>query len=137
MKSLKFADDTKIASEVNTLNDVMLLQRTLDKLVAWSNKWEMKLNVNKCGVMHIGKRSLEYQYQMSDGWVKSVEEERDLGVLISKNLKFSRQCLMTKNKANSLLGIINRGVSYKYSEVISKLYRSYVRFHLKYCFGHR
>ena len=37
---------------------------------------------------------------------------------------------MAKNKVNSLLGIINRLVSYKSSEVISKLYRSYVRLHL-------
>ena len=31
-------NDTKIVSQVNTLNDVRSLQRTLDKLVAWSNK---------------------------------------------------------------------------------------------------
>ena len=32
-----------------------------------------------------------------------------------------------------MLGIINRGVSHKSAEVISKLYRSYVRPHLEYC----
>ena len=51
----KFADDTKIASRVNTLNDIRSIQRTLDKLVAWANRWEMDFNVNKCGVMSIGK----------------------------------------------------------------------------------
>ena len=40
---------------------------------------------------------------------------------------------MAKYKANLILGIINRGVSYKSPEVISKLYRSYVRPHLEYC----
>ena len=40
---------------------------------------------------------------------------------------------MAKNKANLMFGIINRGVLYKYAEVIPKLYRSYVRFHLEYC----
>ena len=54
-------------------------------------------------------------------------------MLISKDLKFSRQCLIPKKKGNSMLGIINRGLSYKSSEVISKLYRSYVRPHLEYC----
>ena len=39
---------------------------------------------------------------------------------------------MAKNKVNSMLGIINRGVSYKSSEEISNLYRSYVRPHLEY-----
>ena len=37
----------------------------------------------------IGKRNLEFQYQMNDGWVKSVDEERDPGVLMPKDLKFS------------------------------------------------
>ena len=39
---------------------------------------------------------------------------------------------ISKKKA-LMLGIINRGVSYKPAEVISKLYRSYVRPHLEYC----
>ena len=60
---------------------------------------------------------------MNDGWVKSVDEERDLGVLMSKDLKLSKQCLLEKNKANLVLGIINRRVLYKSAEVIFKLYR--------------
>ena len=72
----------------------------MDKLVAWANRWEMKFNINKCGVMHIGKRNLKFQYKMNDGWVKSIDKQRDLGTLISKDLKFSRQYLMAKNKAN-------------------------------------
>ena len=42
----KFADDTKIISQVNILNDVRSLQRALDKLVALANRGEMKFNVN-------------------------------------------------------------------------------------------
>ena len=76
---------------------------------------------------------------MNDGWVKSVDEERDHGVLMFEDLKLSKQCLLAKNKANLMLGIINREVSWKSAEVISKLYRSYVRPHLVYCiqFGHQ
>ena len=37
----KFADDTKIASRVNILNDIRSIQRSLDKLVAWANMWVM------------------------------------------------------------------------------------------------
>ena len=50
-----FADDTKIARRANTLNDIRSMQRALHKLVAWANKWDMDFNVNKCGVMHLGK----------------------------------------------------------------------------------
>ena len=49
-----------------------------------------------------------------------------------KDLKFSKQYILVKNKANLMLGIINRGIPDK-SEVISKLYRSYARPHLEYC----
>ena len=48
---------------------------------------------------------------------------------MSKGLKFSKQCLFAK----IMLGIINRGVSYKPDEVISELYRSYARPHLDCC----
>ena len=50
-----------------------------------------------------------------------------------KDLKFSKQCILAKIKANLMLGIVNGGVSYKSAEVISILYRSYVRPHLEYC----
>ena len=43
------------------------MQRTLDKLVAWADSWDMDFNINKCRVMRIGKINLEFQYQMNDG----------------------------------------------------------------------
>ena len=49
----KFVDDTKIARQVNTLNDVRSLHITLDKLFVWANEQEMKFNINKSGVMNI------------------------------------------------------------------------------------
>ena len=52
---------------------------------------------------------------------------------MSKDLKFSKQCLLAKNKVNLILGIINRGVWYESAEVTSKLYRSYVRPYLENC----
>ena len=44
---------------------------------------------------------------MNDDRVKSVDEERDLEVLIFKDLKFSKRCLLAKNEGNLMLGIIN------------------------------
>ena len=94
----KFADDTKIASRVNILNDIRSMQKTLDKLVAWANRWKMDFNVNKWNVY----REKKFRFPIPDEWW--VDEERDLRVLMSKDFKFS------KNKANLMLGIINRGV---------------------------
>ena len=49
-----------------------------------------------------------------------------------KGLEILKTISLGKNKANLMLCIINRGVSYKSAEIISKLYRSYVRSHLEY-----
>lgn len=70
---------------------------------------------------------------MNGDWLESVDQEKDLGVIISSNLKVANQCLEARNKANKMLGIINRNVIYKSKEVISKLYNSYVRPVLEYC----
>ena len=38
---------------------------------------------------------------------------------MSKDFEFSKQCLLAKNRANLILGIINSGVFYKSAKVIS------------------
>ena len=88
----KFAEDTKISNCINILNDIRLMQNTLDKLVAWINGWEMDFNISKWGIMHIRKGNLEFQYQMNDGWIKSIDEERDFKVL----------CLRAWNSQNNV-----------------------------------
>ena len=47
---------------------------------------------------------------MNDGWVKSVNQEKDIKILISKDLIFLKKYLLAKNKANLILGIINRRI---------------------------
>ena len=44
---LKFADDAKIFGRVDTEGDREALQRDLDRLVQWSETWQMKFNVDK------------------------------------------------------------------------------------------
>ena len=43
------------------------------------------------------EKKFRVQYQMNDGWIKSVNEEKDFEVLIPKYLKFLKQCLLIKN----------------------------------------
>ena len=50
---------TKVTSQVDILNDIRSMKMPLDKLAAWPNRWDMEFAVNKCGVMHIGKRNLD------------------------------------------------------------------------------
>ena len=47
-KILKFADDTNLFRKVKEIGDTFFLQEDIDKLVKWSEKWQMLLNFGKC-----------------------------------------------------------------------------------------
>ena len=51
---LKFADDTKLFGGSGTRENIEKLRMDLLELCKWSEKWQMKFNIDKCKVMHIG-----------------------------------------------------------------------------------
>ena len=130
---LKFADDTKIYGRVQNVNDRLLLQQDLDKLFQWSKDWQMEFNINKCKVMHLGKGNRKYEYYMNGQELEVVQEEKDLGILVSDNLKSSGQCLVAYKKANQALGMIKRTITYKHQTILLDLYKTLVRPYLEYC----
>ncbi len=48
-----FADDALIYRYVNNKEDSDILQKDLDQLCGWVNKWKMSFNPSKCSVMRI------------------------------------------------------------------------------------
>ena len=85
-KILKFADDTKITASISSVEEQHILQTDLTRLMEWSEEWQMKFNINKCKVMHLGYNNPSYEYSMNDEVLIDTEEERDLGVTIHKLL---------------------------------------------------
>jgi len=84
---LKFSDVTKVYGEVVNKQSREALQNDLDLLVKWSEEWQMNFNVKKCIVMHIGKNNMEYKYTMSGMELECTKGEKDLGVVMSSDLK--------------------------------------------------
>ena len=130
---LKFADDTKIFRRVDSEENREMLQRDLDRLVQWSEVWQMKFNVDKCKVMHLGRGNSGGNYVMNGGRLGTVGKERDLGVRITNDLKASAPCAYVCTKANRVLGMISRTMVHKNPDILTKLYKSLVRPHLEYC----
>jgi len=130
---LKFADDTKLFAKINNTPDAVKMQNDLDRIVQWSLEWQMLFNVLKCKTMHFGKKNCCHDYQMNGVTLESVEEEKDLGVIITSDLKVSSQCAQAYSKANKMLGVINRTIKYKSEEVMMSLYKTLVRPHLEFC----
>ena len=70
-----FADDskvfTRIVAEKNIKNKVKpaptgneVLQRDLENIKMWADKWKMEFNVDKCKVMHLGRLNQCQEYSM-------------------------------------------------------------------------
>jgi len=130
---LKFADDTKLFGKIKDSSDVQKFQDDINNLLKWSEEWQMLFNTDKCKVMHIGKFSFQRQYFMNNQQLEVVCNEKDLGVLISNDLKVSQQCQQAYNKASKILGLINRTIVYRDTDILLRLYKSLVRPHLEYC----
>ena len=80
--------------------------------------------------MHFGSGNPEFNYTMSGCALSSVEEERDIGVLINKDLKPSRQCEVAVNRAKMVPGQLTRSFHFRDRNVFLKLFTTYVRPHL-------
>ena len=65
--------------------------------------------------------------------IKSCDEERDLGVIISRTLMSGSQCVVAAKSANRNLGMISRTFVNKDSKTMLKLYQSFGRPKLEYC----
>ena len=130
---LKFADDTKLFRKVNTDGDKQHLQNDLDRLVKWSEKWQMLFNFGKCKCLHTGHGNLNVSYKMGATVLGTTVKEKDLGVTISADMKVSEQCGIAASKGNQILGLIRRNITYKGKKLIIPLYKAIVRPHLEYC----
>ena len=83
-----FAADAKIFTSVNVRDKDAgdQLQKDLDALSKWSDKWQLPFNVLKCKILHIGNNNPCRRYTMKGKQLEYVNEERDLGVLIDSEL---------------------------------------------------
>ena len=128
-----FADDKKI---YNCPENKDITQSDINKLQDWSLKWNLYFNVQKCKVLHVGKRNPKCEYVMENNGVLSnipvCTEEKDLGVVFDEFISFDSHIQKAVNKANQMVGLIKRAFTYLDKETLLLLYKSLVRPHLEY-----
>ena len=132
-KVLKFADETTIFRKVTNDSDKQSLHDSLDKLVKWSEQWQMLFNFGKCKCIHIGHGNMNEEYKMGDAVLGRTAQGKDLGVTFSADMKVSEQCGIAASKGNKIIGPIRRTITYKEKQLIVPLYKAIVRPHLDYC----
>ena len=131
-----FADDTKVFTHIQEPKDGEVLQRDLDSLGSWSEEWQLKFNVAKCGIIHYGRQENPVTYSMCSGTTRQDlevrEEEKDLGVVFDPTLKFSKHVSVVANKANRIVGLIKRTFDHMDEVMFKPLYKTLIRPHLEY-----
>ena len=128
---LKFADDTKLFRKTKEIGDKQKLQDDIDKLVRWSEKWQMLFNFGKCKCLHTGPGNTGMNYEMGRTILSKTVKEKDLWVSMNANMKVSEQCRIAASKGNQVLGMIRRNITYKEKSLIVPLYKAIVRPHLE------
>jgi len=107
-KLLKFADDTKLVGIVSSESEVEQLRLDLKRLYDWSLDWQMLFIIGKCKSLHFGYSYAKSTYKLGGDIVKVEDEEKDLGIVVTRALKSSSQCAAAAKSANKTLGMISR-----------------------------
>ena len=88
---------------MSTQEDINQLRSDLVLLGKWSTDWLMLFNINKCNVMQVGTNNPLVSYSLCGKTLNCVDEEKDLGVIMSGDLKISKQCVTVVKTANRIL----------------------------------
>ena len=107
---LLYADDVKIFRKIMSPSDGLLLQKDLDLLTAWSVRWGLTLNPEKCKSFTITLRRAPVQtpYFINGTTLEHVGEIRDLGITLDTKLTFAAHVGNIVSKANRSLGLLIR-----------------------------
>ena len=93
----------------------------------------MMFNVDKCHVLHVGKKNPDFEYIWGEGILEVSKEEKDVGVIVTNTLKPSLHCAKAAKKTYQVLGQMARSITYRDKNTFLKLYKVYARPHLLYC----
>ena len=134
---IKYADDIrlflKFSRNTNSNCGPELLQADLHGIEMWCKTWLLKLNTSKCNCIYFGLKNSSHTYLLNNIPLPSVSSERDLGVLLTADLKPSLQCLQVANRANKILGCIRLSFKYLDASTLIVLYKALVLPVLEYC----
>ncbi|KAJ7404092.1 hypothetical protein WISP_147329 [Willisornis vidua] len=90
----KIADDRKLGRVAGKPEGCAAIQWDLDSLKNWAERNPMRLNKDKCRVLHLGKNNPKYQYRLGANLLDNSPAEKDLAVLMDNKFSTSWQCVI-------------------------------------------
>ncbi|CAF0814265.1 unnamed protein product [Brachionus calyciflorus] len=122
------------------IKNIQSVKRDIDSLVDWAREWRMAFNYEKCITMFISNREfssnpINLVMTKDDDSAHNftrTKSARDLGFILSDDLKWNNHVSLAVSKANSVLGILKRTFKFWNIETFKILFTTYVRPHLDY-----
>ena len=114
----------------------------MDGINQWCRLWRMTLDASKCGVLTVTRNvnPVQASYHMTNEdntntlLIKKLAVQKDLGVLISADLKWNQQVNVICAKANRMLGFVNRSsIDISNTRIRASFYTTLVRSYFAYC----
>ncbi|CAB4025730.1 Hypothetical predicted protein [Paramuricea clavata] len=105
-----YADDTKSFREMTSEGDSCNLQQAISNLSTWSSNNNISFNESKCKTMTVArkKQPIRFIHHLDLFPINKVQEEKDLGVLMTSSLSWDSHIQRTSAKANRMLGLLKR-----------------------------
>jgi ribonuclease P/MRP protein subunit RPP40 len=129
---------SKLIGVIEKEEDAIEIQNDINSMQSWAKTWQMSFNYDKCKVMHFGKKNQKktYTMELGQGEEPHIKEksliERDLGLMVSADLKWVTQVKKATKAAKAIIAQIRNSFSYFDAELVRLLYVSLVRPHLEF-----
>ena len=131
-----FADDTRVAKGISSVEDVETLQLDLQSIYEWAEENNMEFNFPKFETLRYGNNDIKentfYKTKCNEK-IKTVEHAKDLGIIMSSSGNFKQHIRTMVDAAQQLCGWILRTFSTRKKDPMLLLWRSLIRSKLEYC----
>ena len=119
-----YADDSKIYANCTNLIHSIWLQKRIDELSRWANENRVEFSVNKCAVVQIGQKQVEYDYMLNGQIIPLKEEFVDLGVKVSNNADFTDHLAEKAKKLSGIVHQFRKNFKYKSMFMMKTYYKT-------------
>lgn len=129
-----FADDCVVYRTINSEEDHVHLQKDLDLINQWCDRWQMTLNTSKCCVLSFTRRKsvFNFSYSICSAVIPRSSTYKYLGVHLCTNLAWCTHIDKICAKANRTLGFLRRNLHHSPSTIRQQAYQTFVRPQLEY-----
>ena len=99
--------------EIKAEEDIVKLQRDIDRLGSWARKWGMRFQPVKCNMMQLTRKRIKKihaSYTLEGTDLENIESIKYLGVTITSDLRWNTHVRNVCTKANRTLGFLRRNL---------------------------